>query len=308
MLTFETVKRSFIMLITKKNLLIIGFLFIFAICFALLGVEAEASNVNFETFVNSVKAGEFVLSNSDYDTFMDAIEAGDTDLAMDIYRDYFNMDDDVDDEELEECEEVEAVEEVEIVEEVGAVEETVVVEAEVPENTEVVEVEVEVSEAAEVVEESDSEEIEAVEAIEVIEETVVNEPEAESVVPESDGTSFGVSEAEYSMLCRIVEAEAPNEGEQGKLLVANVVLNRVASPSYPSTISGVISQSGQFGPYRTGKINRVTPNAETIAAVNRALSGENDAPAVVSFRSARASANWGNRSLAFTYGNHNFFY
>jgi len=40
---------------------------------------------------------------------------------------------------------------------------------------------------------------------------------------------------------------------EGKLAVANVVLNRVKSPSFPNTVYDVIFQKGQFPPaYKSG--------------------------------------------------------
>lgn len=57
-------------------------------------------------------------------------------------------------------------------------------------------------------------------------------------------------------LACIVYAEAGGESYNGKLAVANVVLNRKSSSKYPNSIYGVISQRGQFGPYRNGSFNK----------------------------------------------------
>ena len=54
-----------------------------------------------------------------------------------------------------------------------------------------------------------------------------------------------ISIEDYENLLRIVEAEAGGEDETGKLLVANVVLNRVESESFPDTITEVILQKNQ---------------------------------------------------------------
>ncbi len=63
------------------------------------------------------------------------------------------------------------------------------------------------------------------------------------------------SEAEVSILERIVEAEAGGEDEDGKLLVANVVLNRVRDEAFPDTISEVVFQ-------RTGGVTQFSPVAK----------------------------------------------
>ncbi len=56
-----------------------------------------------------------------------------------------------------------------------------------------------------------------------------------------------LSEEDIMLLACIVDWEAGYETYEGKLAVANVVLNRVRSNSYPNTVSGVIYQRGQFG-------------------------------------------------------------
>ena len=66
---------------------------------------------------------------------------------------------------------------------------------------------------------------------------------------------YEVSEADYMALLKIVEAEASGEDLTGRLLVANVVLNRVKSSKFPDTIEGVVYQraggKAQFSPVST---------------------------------------------------------
>ena len=66
------------------------------------------------------------------------------------------------------------------------------------------------------------------------------------------GRIYEVSEEDYDALLRLVEAEASGEDIKGKLLVANVVLNRVKSGAFPDTIKEVIYQRqngrAQFSP------------------------------------------------------------
>lgn len=50
---------------------------------------------------------------------------------------------------------------------------------------------------------------------------------------------YQLNDADYEALLKIVEAEAGGEDENGKLLVANVVLNRVNSNIFPDTVTGV---------------------------------------------------------------------
>ena len=118
---------------------------------------------------------------------------------------------------------------------------------------------------------------------------------------------------DYNTLCRIVEAEASGEDMKGKIMVANVILNRVEHPSFPDTVRGVVYASGQFSPVSSGKINRVRVSAETEEAVRRALSGEDYSCGALYFaaRSFASSSNmgWFDRSLTkvAAHGGHEFF-
>ena len=59
-----------------------------------------------------------------------------------------------------------------------------------------------------------------------------------TTAPAEDGPE--ISEEDLALMACLVYAEAGNQDQIGQRLVADVVLNRVASPDYPDTISGVI--------------------------------------------------------------------
>jgi spore germination cell wall hydrolase CwlJ-like protein len=114
-----------------------------------------------------------------------------------------------------------------------------------------------------------------------------------------------------------VAAEAGGEDEDGQLLVANVVLNRMNSDKFPNTITEVVFQrSGkvtQFSPVASGSIWRVKIGEKTYAAVERALMGEDISQGALFF-AARKYANqdamrWFDESLTylFAHGGHEFF-
>ena len=128
---------------------------------------------------------------------------------------------------------------------------------------------------------------------------------------------YEVSEEDYDALLRLVEAEASGEDIKGKLLVANVVLNRVKSGAFPDTIKEVIYQRqngrAQFSPVATGKIDRVAVSEETVEAVERALCGEDESAGALYFV-APAYADAGNHqwfrdnlTLLFSYEGHEFY-
>ena len=61
----------------------------------------------------------------------------------------------------------------------------------------------------------------------------------------SSSSSYS-SDNDAKLLARIINAEARGESYVGQVSVGAVVLNRVAHPSFPNTISGVIFQEGAF--------------------------------------------------------------
>ena len=83
------------------------------------------------------------------------------------------------------------------------------------------------------------------------------------------------SEDETHLLARIIYAEAGAEPFDGMLAVGYVVLNRVASPSFPNTIEGVIYEADQFTPVQNGAINK-TPSADALRAAQICMSGESN--------------------------------
>ena len=142
------------------------------------------------------------------------------------------------------------------------------------------------------------------------------EETAEKAAAET-GRIYEVSEEDYDALLRLVEAEASGEDIKGKLLVANVVLNRVKSGAFPDTIKEVIYQRqngrAQFSPVATGKIDRVAVSEETVEAVERALCGEDESAGALYFV-APAYADAGNHqwfrdnlTLLFSYEGHEFY-
>lgn len=74
---------------------------------------------------------------------------------------------------------------------------------------------------------------------------------------DSDDTTDTVlpsSAEDLELLACIIQCEADGEPYAGKLAVGSVVMNRVASSSFPNTVMGVIYQSGQFSPVASGRM------------------------------------------------------
>ena len=87
----------------------------------------------------------------------------------------------------------------------------------------------------------------------------------------SSGTN-GYTSSDVYLLARCIYGEARGESYEGQVAVGAVVLNRVKSPSFPNTISGVIYQKGAFTAVDDGQIN-LTPNQTAINAAKDAMNG-----------------------------------
>lgn len=122
-----------------------------------------------------------------------------------------------------------------------------------------------------------------------------------------------VSDDDYYWLLRIVEAEAGDQDEVGRILVANVIFNRVRSGNFPSSIKSVIFQNNgrtyQFEPVKNERIYDMVPSQMTIDCVERALNGEDYSNGALYFTMKTSSSSWFNTSLTlmFVHGDHYFY-
>ena len=118
-------------------------------------------------------------------------------------------------------------------------------------------------------------------------------------------------------MLRIVEAEAGGEDRIGKLLVANVIINRVNHEDFPDTVTDVIFQRengvSQFSPVRDGRIYEVSVSEETKEAVDAALYGQDESEGALYFMARKyvnhKKARWFDQNLKylFEHGGHEFF-
>jgi len=109
-------------------------------------------------------------------------------------------------------------------------------------------------------------------------------------------------------LALVIHHEARGETETGKRAVAEVVLNRVASPNYPDTICGVVFEPHQFSHIKRSLKADVKPQ---LALARKLLRG--DLPRVL----PRGTTHYHNKSVSPTWaavmkvvtqiGNHVFY-
>lgn len=113
-------------------------------------------------------------------------------------------------------------------------------------------------------------------------------------------------------LSRIIHAEAQGEPLTGKTAVGNVVLNRVESQDFPSTIPAVIFDrvnGVQFQPTANGAIFN-TPSERSLEAARQALNGAEPVGASLYFYApALSQGTWitANRVYYTTIGGHRFY-
>ncbi|MDD3396936.1 MAG: spore cortex-lytic enzyme [Clostridia bacterium] len=90
--------------------------------------------------------------------------------------------------------------------------------------------------------------------------------------------ALGISTGKYQsssdvyLLAKCVYAEARGEPYAGQVAVAAVILNRVKSPDFPNTISGVVYQPWAFTAVNDGQI-KLEPNSTAYQAAQDALNG-----------------------------------
>lgn len=88
----------------------------------------------------------------------------------------------------------------------------------------------------------------------------------------SSSATDSYSSADVALLARLIYGEARGESYVGQVAVGAVVLNRIKSPSFPNTMSGVIYQKYAFTAVADGQIN-LTPNETAKKAAQDAMNG-----------------------------------
>ncbi|OLS38394.1 cell wall hydrolase [Bacillus sp. MRMR6] len=120
-----------------------------------------------------------------------------------------------------------------------------------------------------------------------------------------------ISEADKDLMARLVRAEAEAEPYAGKVAVATVVLNRVASSEFPNTVRSVVYEISNghyaFTPVANGQINKPA-DAASRKAVNEALAFRGQGSGSLFFYNPKtAVSKWiFSRPVTVTIGNHRF--
>lgn len=122
--------------------------------------------------------------------------------------------------------------------------------------------------------------------------------------------STQADDASVMCLAKNIYYEARGEPKAGKLAVAKVTLNRVASPKFPETVCGVIYQKHQFSWTKNHKRKIVDNSAwrESLELARHAIDTKLtylNLPALY-FHNASVSPKWGKKRVA-KIGSHYFY-
>lgn len=125
--------------------------------------------------------------------------------------------------------------------------------------------------------------------------------------------ALGISTGKYQsssdvyLLAKCVYAEARGEPYVGQVAVAAVILNRVKSPDFPNTISGVIYQPWAFTAVNDGQI-KLEPNSTAYQAAQDALNGWDPTyGCLYYYNPVKATSKWiFSRKIVTTIGKHTF--
>ena len=102
----------------------------------------------------------------------------------------------------------------------------------------------------------------------------------------------GFSQNDINLMANAVHGEARGEPYEGKVAVAAVILNRLESPTFPNTVSGVIFEPAAFTAVADGQI-WLTPDESARRAVIDAINGwDPTGEAVYYFNPDTATNSW----------------
>ncbi len=91
--------------------------------------------------------------------------------------------------------------------------------------------------------------------------------------PSSSGSgSSNYTSSDLYLMAKAIYAEGRGESYTGQVAIGAVIMNRVKSPSFPNSISGVIYQKGAFTAVADGQIN-LEPNQTAYNAAKDAMNG-----------------------------------
>ena len=121
------------------------------------------------------------------------------------------------------------------------------------------------------------------------------------------GSSSGNASGDVALLAKVISAEARGEPYDGQVAVGAVILNRIAHPSFPNTLAGVVYEPGAFTCMVDGQIDQPIASSAYQAARDALNGADPSGGAIYYFNPVTATSAWiWSRPLLTVIGKHRF--
>lgn len=121
------------------------------------------------------------------------------------------------------------------------------------------------------------------------------------------GSSGGNASGDVALLAKVISAEARGEPYDGQVAVGAVILNRIAHPSFPNTLAGVVYEPGAFTCMIDGQIDQPIASSAYQAARDALNGADPSGGAIYYFNPVTATSAWiWSRPLLTVIGKHRF--
>lgn len=126
-------------------------------------------------------------------------------------------------------------------------------------------------------------------------------------VNQTDSNSGGNATGDIALLAKVISAEARGEPYDGQVAVGAVILNRIAHPSFPNTLAGVVYEPGAFTCMVDGQIDQPVASSAYQAARDALNGADPSGGAIYYFNPVTATSAWiWSRPLLTVIGKHRF--
>lgn len=120
-------------------------------------------------------------------------------------------------------------------------------------------------------------------------------------------SSGGNASGDVALLAKVISAEARGEPYDGQVAVGAVILNRIAHPSFPNTLAGVVYEPGAFTCMVDGQIDQPIASSAYQAARDALNGADPSGGAIYYFNPVTATSAWiWSRPLLTVIGKHRF--
>ena len=121
------------------------------------------------------------------------------------------------------------------------------------------------------------------------------------------GSSGGNASGDVALLAKVISAEARGEPYDGQVAVGAVILNRIAHPSFPNTLAGVVYEPGAFTCMVDGQLDQPIASSAYQAARDALNGADPSGGAIYYFNPVTATSAWiWSRPLLTVIGKHRF--